>query len=85
MSIFSKLFGKFTKAQYDAALHTRRNAEQWKYSDYLNSDQSLSPEVRRTLRSRSRYECENNSWLYGMIVSHEMNSYYQINCIKFME
>lgn len=70
MSIFSKLFGKFTKAQYDAALHTRRNAEQWKYSDYLNSDQSLSPDVRRTLRSRSRYECENNSWLYGMIVSH---------------
>ena len=70
MSILSKLFGKFTKAQYDAALHTRRNAEQWKYSDYLNSDQSLSPEVRRTLRSRSRYECENNSWLYGMIVSH---------------
>lgn len=70
MSIFNKLFGKFTKAQYDAALHTRRNAEQWKYSDYLNSDQSLSPEVRKTLRSRSRYECENNSWLYGMIVSH---------------
>ena len=70
MSIFSKLFGKFTKAQYDAALHTRRNAEQWKYSDYLNSDQSLSPEVRRTLRSRCRYEVQNSSWLYGMIVSH---------------
>lgn len=70
MSIFSKLFGKFTKAQYDAALHTRRNAEQWKYIDYWNSDQSLSPEVRRTLRARSRYECENNSWLSGMIVSH---------------
>ena len=70
MSIFSKLFGKFTKAQYDAALHTRRNAEQWKYCDYWNADQSLSPEVRRTLRARSRYECENNSWLSGMIVSH---------------
>ena len=70
MSIFGKLFGKFTKAQYDAALHTRRNAEQWKYIDYWNSDQSLSPEVRRTLRARSRYECENNSWLSGMIVSH---------------
>lgn len=70
MSIFSKLFGKFTKAQYDAALHTRRNAEQWKYCDYWNADQSLSPDVRRTLRSRSRYECENNSWLSGMIVSH---------------
>ena len=70
MSIFSKLFGKFTKAQYDAALHTRRNAEQWKYSDFLNSDQSLSPEVRKTLRSRCRYEVQNSSWLYGMIVSH---------------
>ena len=70
MSIFSKLFGKLTKAQYDAALHTRGNAEQWKYSDFLNSDQSLSPEVRRTLRARSGYECENNSWLYVMIVSH---------------
>lgn len=70
MSIFGKLFGKFTKAQYDAALHTRRNAEQWKYSDYLNSDQSLSPDVRKTLRSRCRYEVQNSSWLYGMIVSH---------------
>ena len=70
MSIFSKLFGKFTKAQYDAAVHTRRNAEQWRGADFWNSDQSLNPEVRRTLRSRSRYECENNSWLYGMIVSH---------------
>ena len=70
MSIFSKLFGKLTKAQYDAALHTRRNAEQWKYCDYWNADQSLSPDVRKTLRSRSRYECENNSWLSGMIVSH---------------
>ena len=67
MSIFSKLF---TKNRYDAAVHTRRNAEQWKYSDYLNSDQSLSPEVRRTLRSRCRYEVQNSSWLYGMIVSH---------------
>ena len=70
MSIFSKLF---TKNRYDAAVHTRRNAEQWKYCDYFNADQSLSPEVRRTLRSRSRYECENSSWLYGMIVSHAEN------------
>ena len=67
MSIFSKFF---TKNRYDAAVHTRRNAEQWKYCDYWNADQSLSPEVRKTLRSRSRYECENSSWLSGMIVSH---------------
>ena len=67
MSIFSKLF---TKNRYDAAVHTRRNAEQWRGADFWNSDQSLNPEVRRTLRSRSRYECENNSWLSGMIVSH---------------
>lgn len=67
MSIFSKFF---TKNRYDAAIHTRRNAEQWKYCDFFNADKSLNPEVRRTLRSRSRYECENNSWLYGMIVSH---------------
>lgn len=73
MGILGKLFGtssSSTKAQYDAALHTRRNAEQWKYSDVWNADQSLRPEVRRTLRSRSRYECDNNSWLTGMIVSH---------------
>lgn len=67
MGFWNKLF---TKSKYDAAVHTRRNAEQWKGADYFNADQSLSPEVRRTLRSRSRYECENNSWLSGMIVSH---------------
>ena len=71
MSILGKLFGtSSTKAQYDAALHTPRNSEQWRYSDVWNADQSLRPEVRRTLRSRSRYECDNNSWLTGMIVSH---------------
>ena len=71
MGILGKLFGtSSTKAQYDAALHTPRNSEQWRYSDVWNADQSLRPEVRRTLRSRSRYECDNNSWLTGMIVSH---------------
>lgn len=72
MGILGRLFGasSSTKAQYDAALHTRRNAEQWRYSDVWNADQSLRPEVRRTLRSRSRYEYDNNSWLTGMIVSH---------------
>ena len=71
MGILGKLFGtSSTKAQYDAALHTPRNYEQWRYSDVWNADQSLRPEVRRTLRSRSRYECDNNSWLTGMIVSH---------------
>lgn len=67
MGFWNKLF---TKSKYDAAVHTRRNAEQWKGADYFNADQSLSPDVRKTLRSRSRYECENNSWLSGMIVSH---------------
>ena len=71
MGILGRLFGaSSTKAQYDAALHTPRNSEQWRYSDVWNADQSLRPEVRRTLRSRSRYECDNNSWLTGMIVSH---------------
>ena len=72
MGILGRLFGtsSSTRAQYDAALHTRRNAEQWKYCDYWNSDQSLNPEVRKTLRSRCRYEVQNSSWLYGMIVSH---------------
>ena len=72
MGILGRLFGasSSTKAQYDASLHTRRNAEQWKYCDYWNADQSLSPEVRKTLRSRCRYEVQNSSWLFGMIVSH---------------
>ena len=71
MGILGNLFGKSsTKAQYDAALHTPRNSEQWRYSDVWNADQSLRPEVRRTLRSRSRYEYDNNAWLSGMIVSH---------------
>lgn len=67
MGFWGKLF---TKSKWDASVHTKRNAEQWKYSDFFSADQSLSPEVRKTLRSRSRYECQNNAWLFGMIVSH---------------
>ena len=70
MGFFSKFF---TKGNYDAACTTKRSAATWKGADFWNADQSMSPEVRRVLRSRSRYECQNNPWLYGMIQSHAEN------------
>ena len=71
MGFWKKIFS--TKAQYDAAVKTKRNAEQWRGADFFTSDQSLSPDVRKTLRSRSRYECQNNAWLFGMLQSHAEN------------
>lgn len=55
---------KRISARYDAALSQENH---WSYTDSLNSVAANSPEVRRKLRERSRYETANNSWLNGAI------------------
>jgi lambda family phage portal protein len=58
---------KTVRARYDAAQTTRENANHWAWSDGLSASAAASPTVRRTLRNRSRYELDNNSYYKGIV------------------
>jgi lambda family phage portal protein len=58
---------KRVNAYYDVAQTTDENANHWAWVDSLNANASQSPEVRRVLRERSRYECDNNGYYGGLI------------------
>ncbi len=60
---------KLLNARYDAAQTTSENVRHWSMADGLSADAAMSPEVRRTLRNRSRYEVANNSYAKGMILT----------------
>ncbi len=53
-------------ARYDAAQTTDENMRHWQYVDGLSADAANSPEVRRTLRNRARYETANNCYARGI-------------------
>jgi capsid protein len=56
------------RAAYDAAQHTETNKLYWANADLLSADAANSLEKRKTLRSRSRYEClEANSFAKGIV------------------
>lgn len=55
------------KARFDAAQTTRDNVKHWAMTDHLSADMEASPEIRRTLRLRSRYEIANNSYAKGLV------------------
>lgn len=52
--------------RYDAATTTIDNVRHWAAADGLSASAANSPEVRRTLRNRSRYEVANNSYARGI-------------------
>ena len=53
--------------RFDAAQTTRDNIRHWAMADYLSADQEANPEIRKTLRMRSRYEVANNSYAKGLV------------------
>lgn len=55
------------RGRFDAAQTTRDNARHWRAADHLSADMEASPDVRRTLRMRSRYEVANNSYAKGLV------------------
>ena len=58
------------RARYDAAQTTDENERHWANADYLGPNTSALPATRRKLRSRARYEAqENNSYAKGMILT----------------
>lgn len=57
------------RARYDAAATTDENRRHWANADHLSADAANNPQVRRTLRSRSRYEVANNAYARGIVLT----------------
>ena len=55
------------QGRYDAAATTDNNRRHWAHADGLSADAAASPDVRRVLRNRSRYEVANNSYARGIV------------------
>jgi len=53
-------------ARFDAARTTPDNKNHWRWADGASSNAANSPEVRRVLRNRSRYEFDNNCYVNGL-------------------
>lgn len=56
-------------ARFDAASNGGENDRHWASADYLSADAEANESVRRTLRTRCRYEVANNSYAKGMILT----------------
>ena len=54
------------QSKYDIAQTTRNNRRYYANADLLSANAANSPEVRAIMRSRARYELDNNSWAKGM-------------------
>jgi len=61
------LLTKMLRGRFDSAVTTGGNYRHWANSDGLSADAAASPEVRRILRNRCRYEVANNSYARGII------------------
>lgn len=57
------------RARYDAAQTTDENRKHWAHADDLSANSANSPDVRRTLRRRARYERDNNSYCKGIVAT----------------
>ncbi|HID77546.1 MAG TPA: phage portal protein [Planctomycetaceae bacterium] len=57
------------RARYDAAVTNNENRRHWANADHLSANAAMSPEVRRTLRARARYEVANNSYAKGIVLT----------------
>ena len=60
---------RFVRGRYDAADSTDNNRRHWANADALSADAAASPDVRRTLRNRARYEVANNSYARGIVLT----------------
>ena len=57
---------RLLRARYDAAVTNNDNHRHWANADGLSANAANSPEVRRVLRNRARYEIANNSYAKGI-------------------
>ena len=57
------------RGRYDAAATTDENRRHWANADFLSVNAANNTTVRRTLRSRARYEVANNSYARGIVLT----------------
>ena len=57
------------RAKFDSAQTTPDNRRHWANADGLAADAAASPQIRRTLRNRARYEVANNSYARGIVLT----------------
>jgi lambda family phage portal protein len=60
---------RFVRSRYDAASTSHDNRRHWANADGLSAVAANSPEVRRILRNRARYEVANNSYARGIVAT----------------
>ena len=65
----ARSFARVIRAKYDAAITHADNVRHWANADSLSADAAASPDVRQTLRNRSRYEVANNSYARGIVLT----------------
>ena len=59
----------FVRGRYDAAVTNDANRRHWANADSLSADAAMTPEVRRKLRDRARYEFANNAYAKGIVLT----------------
>lgn len=65
-SMPSPLMG-WMRARFDAAQTTKDNAKHWAQAEFLSADAEADAAVRKILRTRARYEVQNNSYARGIV------------------
>ena len=63
----SSLLARFLRARFDAAQTTKDNAKHWSAAEFLSADAEADSNVRKILRTRARYEVQNNSYARGIV------------------
>ena len=61
------LLARFLRARFDAAQTTKDNARHWSAAEFLSADAEADSNVRKILRTRARYEVQNNSYARGIV------------------
>ena len=60
---------RVVRGRYDAAVTTVDNRRHWANADGLSANAAMTPQVRRVLRNRARYEVANNSYARGIVLT----------------
>lgn len=58
---------RWIRARFDAAQTTKDNARHWAAAEFLSADAEADSATRKILRTRARYEVQNNSYARGIV------------------
>ena len=61
------ILARLLRARFDAAQTTKDNAKHWSAAEFLSADAEADSNVRKILRTRARYEVQNNSYARGIV------------------